>query len=47
MNNHLQQYYLKKLKEAHAFWSYDQFKINNPDDEILIENVLIHLDISK
>ena len=45
MNNHLQQYYFKKLKEAHAFWSYDKLKINNLSDEDLIENVLIHLDM--
>ena len=45
MKSHLQKYYLKKLKEAHAFWSYDQAKINCVSDEILIENVLIHLDM--
>ena len=45
MNNQLQKYYLKKLKEAHAFWSYDHVKINSMKDEFLIENVLIHLDM--
>ena len=45
MNNKLRQYYLKKLKKAHAFWSYDQLKINTLSDEVLIENVFIHLDM--
>lgn len=45
MNKQPQQYYLKKLKDAHAFWSYEQVKIDYLDDEVLIENVLIHLDM--
>lgn len=45
MNNRLKQNYFKKLKQAHAFWSYKQVKINYLEDEVLIENVLIHLDM--
>ena len=38
---------LRKLKEEHAFWSYDVSKINQVSDDVLIENVLLHLDIEE
>lgn len=35
----------EKLQQAHAFWSYDEVKVSNFSDELLIENVFVHLDI--
>src|SRR3989339_158942 len=40
----LQEYYINKLKDVNAFWSYDSSVINSIDEEVLIENVLIHLE---
>ena len=36
---------ISKLHEEHVFWSYDKSKTGNISDEVLIENVLLHLDI--
>lgn len=45
--NDIKRILLEKLKEEHAFWSYDVSKINvdNITDELLIVKTLRHLDI--
>ena len=35
-----------KLMQAHAFWSYSEVTIETLPDELLIEKVFVHLDIS-
>lgn len=35
----------EKLKQAHAFWSYDEVTMGNLPDEMLIEKVFVHLDM--
>ena len=35
----------EKLKQAHAFWSYDDVSNENLHDELLIEKVFVHLDM--
>lgn len=35
----------EKLKQAHAFWSYDEVEKSDFPNELLIENVFVHLDI--
>ena len=35
----------EKLKQAHAFWSYDDVSNDNLHDELLIEKVFVHLDM--
>ena len=34
-----------KLMQAHAFWSYDEVEKSDFPNELLIENVFVHLDI--
>ena len=36
---------IKKLHKEHAFWSYDKSEIKQIPDDVLIANVLLHLDI--
>ena len=35
----------EKLQRAHAFWSYDEVEQSDFPDELLIEDVFVHLDI--
>ena len=35
----------KKLKADNHLWSYDNARLNSISDDVLIENVLLHLDI--
>ena len=44
----MKRFLLKKLKQQHAFWSYDASKINyrNISDEKLIIKAMTHLDLS-
>lgn len=43
--NQLKSILFEKLKDANAFWSFDDKSMHNIPDEILIEKTLIHLDI--
>ena len=36
---------LKKLKQEHCFWSFNEDSIRNIPDNILIEKTLLHLDL--
>ena len=46
MNNHqIHKSLVVKLHKEHAFWSYDESAMRNISDDILIANVLLHLDI--
>jgi hypothetical protein len=44
-NEEIHEDLISKLEEEHVFWSYDKSKTGNISDEVLIENVLLHLDI--
>ena len=41
----LTQYLIKRLKDANAFWSYDQDSIKDVPDNILVESVMLYLDL--
>lgn len=41
----LKQYLIKRLKDANAFWSYDQDSIKDVPDNILVESVMLYLDL--
>jgi hypothetical protein len=38
---------INKLSKENAFWSYDNFLIDQISDDALIANVLLHLDIDE
>jgi len=38
-------YLIKKLKENHCLWSYNEASINDIPDDVMIELVMIHLDL--
>ena len=43
--NKLKRYLIKRLKQAHAFWSYQQDAIKELPDNLMVELVMLHLDL--
>lgn len=44
-NNEIKPYLIKRLKQDHCLWSYDQRSIKDIPNDILIELVMLYLDI--
>ena len=43
--NKLKRHLIKRLKQAHAFWSYQQDSIKELPDNLMVELVMLHLDL--
>lgn len=43
----IKQNLLKKLKQEHCFWSYNESSIKEVSDDLLIEKTLLYLDLDE
>ncbi len=43
----IRSYLIRKLKQGHCLWSYDQRSVKKIPDNVLVELVMLHLDIDE